>query len=134
MGRIAIHIVNGLLLVLFVWSAVMQYNDPDPVLWMSIYGTAALCCALYVANRLPVRLAAILSVVYIFGGFYLLLRILGPGSFFDETGQEMMGMQEESREMIGLFIAAAWTGFLAWWIHRHPASQSIGNPPKKKGA
>lgn len=126
MGRIAIHLVNGFMLVFFAWTAIMQYNDPDPVLWISIYGAAALCCALYMADWLPALLAASLSGIFTLGALYLLLRILGPESFFDETGREMMGMMEGSREMLGLWIAAVWTGFLAWWTHRHPASRRTG--------
>lgn len=124
MGRIAIHLVNGFMLVLFVWAAIVQYNDPDPVLWTSIYGVAVLCCVLYMVDRLPVRLTALLSGAYALGALYLLLRItVGPLPFLDETGNEMMGMMEESREMLGLWIAAAWIGFLAWWTHRRTAAQ-----------
>lgn len=127
MRRIAIHLANGFMLVLFVWTAIVQYNDPDPVLWIFIYGAAALCCALYMADRLPVLLATILSGVYTLGALYLLFRItVGPLPFLDETGREMMGMMEEPREMLGLWIAAAWTGFLAWWTRRHPASRWAG--------
>ena len=30
----------------------MQYNDPDPVQWMAIYGAAALACILALVRRL----------------------------------------------------------------------------------
>lgn len=133
-GRVAIYLANGLMLVLFVWAAVMQYNDPDSLLWISIYGAAALCCILYMAGRLPALLAVILSGMYTLGTLYLLLQTtVGPIAFFDETGNEMMGMMEESREMLGLFLAAAWTGFLAWWVHRSAVSQPVSEQPEATG-
>lgn len=135
MRRIALHIANGLLLVLFAWAAAMQYNDPDPVLWTTLYGTAALCCVLYMADRLPVLLAAVLSGVYVLGALYLTLRLFGPASFFDDTGREMMGLMEDSREMLGLWIAAAWTGFLGWLVHRQQrAAPPVGQQPETTGA
>lgn len=118
MRRIAIHVINGIMLVLFVLAAVVQYNDPDPILWMGVYGASAICCALYMAGRLPALLSALLSGVCLLGALYLLLRILGPGSFFDETGREMLGLMEETREMLGLLITATWTGILAWQVRR----------------
>ena len=120
-GRTAIHVLNTLMLLLFVTAAVVQYNDPDPVLWMVIYGGAAACCALYMIGRLPAGLAALLSAAYALGALYLLARIFGPSAFFDETGREMMGLMEESREMLGLWIIAAWVGFLAWRVRRDRA-------------
>lgn len=116
--RIAIQGINGLLLLLFAVAAIVQYNDPDPVLWVTLYGVAAACCALYALGRLPAGLAALLSGGYTLGALYLLGRIVGPGAFFDETGREMMGLMEGAREMLGLWMTAAWTGFLAWHVRR----------------
>lgn len=39
-------IVNAFFAVIFVISAVVQYNDPDPEMWMAIYGYGALICIL----------------------------------------------------------------------------------------
>lgn len=128
MGRTLLQIANGLVLILFVWAAVVQYNDPDGLLWVAIYGGAALCCVLYAAGRLPTSWALVVSVISTLWGLYLLLRIFGFGAFFDTTGNEMMGLMEESREMLGLFIIAAWCGFLAWRTRRSanaPASSPV---------
>ena len=43
----AVRIIFSVLLVLF---AIFQYNDPDPILWMVIYGMAALLCFLSLKN------------------------------------------------------------------------------------
>jgi hypothetical protein len=38
---------------LFLFAAAVQYNDPDPLRWMAVYGLAALACVLSLARRLP---------------------------------------------------------------------------------
>lgn len=114
----ALTITNGLLLVLFGWAAAVQYNDPEPILWTTIYGAGALCCALYMVGQLPRWLALLVSGACLVGALYLLVRVVGPIGFFDPTGQEMMGLQEETREMFGLLTIALWTGVLAWRVHR----------------
>jgi hypothetical protein len=45
--------------VLFLVAAAVQYNDPDPLRWMAIYGLAGLACLLALAGWLP-RLAPVL--------------------------------------------------------------------------
>ena len=37
---------------LFLFAAVVQHNDPDPLRWMVIYGLAALVCVLSLLRRL----------------------------------------------------------------------------------
>lgn len=122
--RAALHIVNGLLMVLFAWAAIVQLNDPDPALWVVLYGVAAVACALFMAGWLPRWGAAILTGGYAVGGIIMLLPILGPAAFFDTTGQEMMGLMETSREMMGLLIMAGWTGFLTWRLSRQETAPS----------
>ena len=100
-----------LMLVFFGYATVMQYNDPDPLLWMTIYSVAAILCAMHLMGRLPVRAGLVFIGLIIIHGLYLAYRIIGP-RFFDE--REMIGVAEEGREMIGVIIVAAWTGFMVW--------------------
>lgn len=110
------RIVNGVMFVLFVLAAAVQYNDPHPILWMTVYGAGALCCALYLVDLLPVLLSGLVAGVCFVSALYLLGQILfGPGTFLDGTGQEMLGLGEEAREMLGLLITAVWTWILTWW-------------------
>jgi hypothetical protein len=124
MMRAAIHIANGLMLVLFATAAVVQLNDPDPTLWVGLYGVGAAACALFAAGWLPRWGAAALATGYALGGLAMLLPILGPEAFYDTTGQEMMGLMETSREMMGLLIMAGWTGFLTWRLGRQETAAS----------
>jgi hypothetical protein len=114
MQRVLVHIVNGLMLALFATAAVVQLNDPDPALWGGLYSIGAIACALFAVGWLPRWAAAVLAGGYALGGLVMLLPILGPEAFYDTTGQEMMGLMETSREMMGLLIMAGWTGFLTW--------------------
>ncbi|HLF64978.1 MAG TPA: transmembrane 220 family protein [Saprospiraceae bacterium] len=44
-------IFNLFLVVLFVVSAALQYNDPDPLLWISLYLAVALICGFAAFNK-----------------------------------------------------------------------------------
>lgn len=125
MQRTVIHIVNALMGLLFAIGAVVQYNDPDPVLWVSAYGVGAIACGLFAVGRLPRWAGALLCGVYALWGLYLLIPVVvGANPFYDATGREMMGVMEEGREMMGLLIMAAWTGFLTWRLHLQEAIPS----------
>lgn len=109
------RVLNGLMTILFAAAAVVQFNDPDPALWIAIYGAAALCSALFLFGQCPRWMAATLSGAYTLGVLYLLAQVFGMVGFLDPTGQGMMGVTEPGREMMGLLLTAAWTGVLARW-------------------
>src|SRR5262245_48677716 len=44
-------ILNYLMTACFLFSVIVQYNDPDPLLWMLIYGCAGAACVLAILNR-----------------------------------------------------------------------------------
>lgn len=117
------RVLNGLMTVLFASAAVVQYNDPDPAVWMAIYGSAALCCALYLGGWLPFWAPTLLSALYAVGALYLSAQVFGGGGFFDPTGQEMIGVMEQGREMMGLFITAGWTAVLAFQVRERGSEE-----------
>ena len=110
--------LEAILLAFFVYAAAMQYNDSDSALWIFAYGSAALSCALYLANRLSMGLGLFVSGICLIGAFYLLMQDIAPGSFWDSTGREMVGIREPGREMVGRGIIASWVGFLTWRVWR----------------
>jgi hypothetical protein len=108
-------IFNIIFIVLFVVSAGLQYNDPDPYLWVPIYLFAAWLCYLAVRKKYP-------AVLYFIGlAFYSVYAIL---LLFDKNGvlnwltehnaeniaQSMKATRpwiEAAREFFGLLIIIA---------------------------
>ena len=110
-----VRLLTVLMGVYFLLAAVLQYNDPDPVQWMAIYGAAALACVLALVRRLwrwypvGVALAAALWAAL------LLPAVIGhvaPRDLFGNAGM-LAPRVEEAREMVGLVIVAVWMTVLA---------------------
>ena len=96
-------LLNLIVAGLFAIFALVQYNDPDPLLWMIIYAVAALACVLFHLKRLPPEAAAGFGVLVLLLGLYLAYRVISQGQFiFDEEGREMMGS----------VVVALWMGIL----------------------
>ncbi len=88
--------------VLFVWAAVLQYNDPDALLWYVIYGVATLGSVLFTLGRLNFMIATLLCVAYLVGGF-----LSWPETFEGfEIGAGDIVNVERGREACGLLIVA----------------------------
>jgi hypothetical protein len=47
-----VRILTALMALYFLCAVGVQYNDPDPLRWMAIYGAAALACVLALVRRL----------------------------------------------------------------------------------
>lgn len=108
---------------LFLTAALLQYNDPDPVWWMTTYGTAALLTIVHermAAGRVVVP--ALLMVVAVAWAAAIALAMNGA-----VAARELFGPMdpnrpqiEQARETIGLLIVAAWMAILVirGWTHR----------------
>jgi len=103
---------NIVFIVLFVVAAALQYNDPDPYIWIPIYLYGALIC--YQALKKKFNLVLYFIGFLVYGAYALYL-------FFAKTGVLSWAMQhnaenivksmkatkpwiEETREFGGLFI------------------------------
>jgi transmembrane protein TMEM220 len=107
----------------FVFSVAVQYNDPDPLPWMGIYGAAAVASA-WAALRprgYPWPFPAVVGAVALVWSFFLLPQVVGkvrlPELF---ASWEMKSPRVEvAREAGGLLIVAAWmavTASIRWMI------------------
>lgn len=97
-------IANAVMLVAFVFSLIIQFNDPDPYTWALIYGAAALVCAFEVRRLVHPLVATGVSVVAVAWAATLAPRVVGKVRFsamFAEFEMANIGV-EESREMYGL--------------------------------
>jgi hypothetical protein len=108
------NLANGVMLVAFALSLVVQYNDPDGWAWMVLYALAAVVCGLALAQRSYRLFAGALLVVCLLWAAILAPRVLGNVRFLDMFGAfEMKNLGiEESREMYGLLIVAVWMAVL----------------------
>ena len=116
-------IADALLLLMFVFSVVVQVNDPDPFAWMAIYGAAAIACLLSLTGRLPWWFAVLVGLMALGWAATLAPRVLGNVPFlsmFEEFEMKDIHV-EESREMYGLAMIAVWMaalGHRAFWGKR----------------
>ncbi|MDX5480696.1 MAG: transmembrane 220 family protein [Hymenobacteraceae bacterium] len=93
----------------FLSFVVMQYNDPDPLVWMAIYAFAALLCFAAALNKASHTLLMVVAVLCVAGGIYM-----WPARYEGVSigGGDIKNI-EEAREALGLFLCAlAFTGFI----------------------
>jgi hypothetical protein len=102
---------NTLFFFVFILCAAVQYNDPDPLLWMVIYISAAGMCAAEIVKRQPRWLPGLLVAVALIGIIGLLPNIVGKVSWGEMVESITMKSQalEEAREIGGLTIVLAWS-------------------------
>ena len=101
--------------VLFLIAAALQYNDPDPLRWMAIYGLAALACLLALAGRLPRLAPALIGLATLAWAATLAPGVVGRvsiGELFESYAMKSEPV-EEAREMGGLLVVTAWMAVLA---------------------
>ncbi|MCB0417269.1 MAG: transmembrane 220 family protein [Bdellovibrionales bacterium] len=96
--------INGLFFLLFFAALVLNHNDPDPQVWMPLYGTAALFCVLYYKRkRVPIWLGGLFAIGCAVGSVYHALEV--------DTSRSLFG-QEYFNESAGLLLCALWVGTL----------------------
>ena len=106
--------VNGIMLLAFLASVAVQYNDPDPIRWVAIYGAAALACARAVTGRIGWFFPALVGVAALVWAITLAPATLGHVGF-GELFQafEMKDVRVEvGREFGGLMIVVVWMAVL----------------------
>ncbi len=103
----------------FVLVAALQYNDPDPYVWIAIYGAAALVSWLQrrrPARSIPALLVGSVAVVW---ALCLFPEAQGVGLLdLPRPMHTKGGAVEAAREVGGLSIVAAWMFFLAFLARR----------------
>ena len=103
-------ILNLVLAVMFILFAFVQVNDPDPVLWILIYGVMAVTCVLAAFGQYYRAVLAGILIGYIAYSFVSLpgvlvwLRSEDKSMLFDDIAKMQYPYIEEAREFLGLFI------------------------------
>ena len=115
-------VVNYIMAVLFLVSAGLQYNDPDPIRWAAIYTAAAVACVQLGLHRhdwiLPM---AVFAVALGWIGYMApdLMDQARPADLF-KSMSDKGGAAELAREAGGLTIVAAWMLVVIWRSRRYP--------------
>lgn len=103
-------VVNFLLAVMFLIFAFVQVNDPDPLIWILIYGAMAVVCVMAMFTYYPFRILVALLVAYLaYSAFYFdgvseWIRQDNKADLFDDLAKMEHWYIEEAREFLGLFI------------------------------
>jgi hypothetical protein len=88
--------------VFFLWCAFVQWNDPDPWLWIFIYTTAALTLELVVREKRFPKISLLLCIGSLLGAI-----LWFPAEFNGLFGDMQSQVQiEEARESIGLILVS----------------------------
>ena len=106
--------------IIFILFALVQLNDPDPLLWMAMYLIPAVISFAFTHRKISSKVILILGVLFLLGSIYLF-----PPSFTDwitaEEKSKSLNMTlpgiEEARESMGLFIC--FLAMLFFWIKRN---------------
>jgi len=105
-------IFNLVFILLFLVSAGLQYNDPDPLVWIAIYLYGALACFLSITGRYNLYLYTAGMCVYLSYAAYLFFCEDGVLSWMTKYGAESIVQSMEAtkpwieitREFFGLLI------------------------------
>jgi len=103
---------NIIFCLLFVFSAALQYNDPDPYVWMPIYMYGAVLCWLAFRNKYYPKAYLIGIFIYLGYAIYLFFAKDGVLDWINKHNAEDIAATmkaekpwiEETREFFGLII------------------------------
>jgi len=103
---------NIIFIILFIISAALQYNDPDPYIWVPIYLYGAYLCYQAIFKKYNPALYIIGLVIYLAYAAYLFFDKQGVLNWVEEHNAESIVQSmkatkpwiEETREFGGLLI------------------------------
>jgi len=108
-------VFNIIFCFLFVVSAALQYNDPDPYIWIPIYMYGAVLCGMAAVGRYYPKAYIAGTAVYLLYAVYLFFEKDGVWDWLTKHNAENIAgsMQastpwiEDTREFFGLAILMA---------------------------
>lgn len=112
----AMTICNAIFLLVYLLSAAVQYNDPDGVVWATMYMAAAAMCALQFRRNRTRWLAPVLVATSVVWIGMLLPDIIGQVSLEEIFASISMRTRavEEAREIGGLALVLLWAAVLCY--------------------
>jgi hypothetical protein len=101
----------------FVLSAALQWNDPDPAYWIAVYGASAILAARAAQGQLPLVPNLVALLGYVLLGLRALPDLLAAREAAFTHWHMLAPGDELAREAGGLWICALWSALqtaLAW--------------------
>lgn len=110
-----LSIAKSFFAVLFLFGALVQLNDPDPLVWLVIYLVAALVSIFAIRKPRHLLAPVLVFVVTVVWALTLVPAVIQHVPFTDMFGAWEMKNEgiEKSREMYGLLIIASWMALLS---------------------
>ncbi len=109
--------LNWIFFLIFLLGAVLQFNDPDPVIWMAMWGAAAGACLLFGLGLTFRVVPLVIGIIALVWAAVLIPDVVQSAG--DLRWKEVFNVVtmssiavEWAREMGGLLIIAAWMGVI----------------------
>ena len=112
-----VRIVHALMVLLFMYAAAVNFNDPDWYWWVPLYGAAAVIAAgaAWRADTVPWIAPAAVSLIALVWAARLAPQVIGKvrfGELWVEEGMKTIQI-ELGREFYGLLIVVVWMALVA---------------------
>lgn len=103
-------VISIVMALLFITAAIVQYNDPDALLWTLIYGSAAVVTLLFLTEKITSFVTTIGAVAGIVVAISLGYEAISEGFMFSSLGTWQMQniAEEKAREAGGMLFIALW--------------------------
>jgi hypothetical protein len=108
-----VKILSAIFGVMFLAFTVVQFNDPDPILWIVIYGAMVVVSVMAFFNIYYKALIIALAVGYgiyailLFSSAITWMKSADRSLLFDDIAKMQYPYIEETREFLGLLICMA---------------------------
>jgi uncharacterized membrane protein (UPF0136 family) len=103
----ALFISGILFAIIFTLFTYWQFNDPDPILWVPVYGSAIYVSVQAIRGQVNRELILVLFVLSTMAGIQLWTEMTAWEGFMTD-GLAMKTMNQElAREAVGLWIGSA---------------------------
>lgn len=113
-------ILHFTLALLFLAFTIVQFNDPDPILWIVIYGSMVAVCTMAAFKMFYPKVMMLQGVLYLiycgllWSGVSQWFASDDKGMLFDDLAKMQYPYIEESREFLGLVICLVVLAFYLW--------------------
>lgn len=109
------RVASAVMAALFAFAAAVQVNDPDPIRWAALYGTACAVSLAAALSRIPApAVCGAVSLIAFAWAAAILADGPGPSDYLRMFDAWEMRSEpiEEAREASGLLIVGVWMAVL----------------------